>query len=164
MQPTLSSPKDLVTPGRYPFAAVEGPSRVVASNLLLLVGALISKGLNRSRIACRAALRWFRFCAEAPVFAFSRFCFLDCWGRITPLSRSEAFSCFNCEGGIVVWLDFAEWVPFFFVAFTIKKKNGSTEAVTILPAIERISASPIITHLHYTSWLLSRGTACFGYA
>lgn len=127
MQPTLSSPRDLVTPGRNPPAGFEFPSRVVASNLLLLLGALISKGLNRSRIACRAALRWFRFCAAAPVFAFWRFCFLDCWGPITPLSRSEAFSCFNCEGGIVVLkglcgLDF-------FSLRAIRKKNGSTQAV-----------------------------------
>jgi hypothetical protein len=98
---TFSSPFDLVTPGRTRASSERLPSLVVASNLTRLAGALISKGLNRSLIACRAVLRCSRWWALAPDFAFWRFCFFDCWGPSTPLSRSEDLSCLSCDGGIL---------------------------------------------------------------
>jgi hypothetical protein len=135
-----------VTPGRARGVGFEPESRVVASNLLRPEGALISKGLNRSRIACKAALRWFRFCAVAPDFAFWRLCFLDCWGAITPLSLSEAFSCFSWEGGMF-WLDelACRVEGFFCSSKSDQKKIGSPpRPIAILP-----SASPHLIVSNY---------------
>lgn len=100
---TRSSPNPFVTPGRYRGSFAPGIGRLATSNLGALAGPLTSKGLNRSLIPCSALLRWILFLVAAPESAFLFFCFLDCGGPTTPLSRRDDFSCFSCEGAIVAF-------------------------------------------------------------
>lgn len=151
IQLTFSSPSDLVTPGlACTPAGLEPPSRVVTSNLDRVFAVLISKGLKRSRTACKAALRCTRFCAPTPDFTSWRFFFFDCWGPSTPVSRREAFSCFNCDGGMAAWESRDKSVRhlhriFWKAGFSTGEKSSHTAfAAAVLPPLFslRLSAFP----------------------
>ena len=86
----VPSPSPRVTPGRPTVGFAIFP--FTYSYFSLRAGALTSKGLNRSRMPSRAALRCARFDAS---LAAALFCFLVFCGPKIPPSRNDAFNCLS---------------------------------------------------------------------